>query len=77
VSHGCVPLEDVFVTAPDAPPLDAAGLNEISNDPLSCPLGDPDRLGDVPQPDVAVLRDAQKHLRVIRKKRPGRVLLSA
>jgi hypothetical protein len=34
-------------------------------------------LSEVPQPDIRVLRNGEKHLSVVRQKGPGRVFLSS
>lgn len=72
VSHRRASVDQVVVASSVTTPFDDAGRGEVRHDPLGRALGDPDRLGDVPEPDVAVLRDSQEHLRVIREERPGR-----
>jgi len=73
VAHRGVSVDEVVIASPVTAPFDDSGCREIRHDPLGRALGDSDRLGDVPEPDVAVLRDPQEHLRVIREERPGRV----
>ena len=77
VAHLGLWIDDVVVPPADTPPFDVAGLNEVHDDALSRPLSDPDVLGEVPQPDVRVVCDAQEHLRMVRQERPGRMLLSS
>src|ERR671930_1700399 len=76
VAHLDPRVDEVVVTPTDAPPLDVAGFDEVHEDPLSRPLRDTDVLGEVPQPDVRVVRDPQEHLRMVREERPRRVLLT-
>ena len=71
VPHRRIAVDQVVVASPVTAPFDDAGRGEVRHDPLGRALGDPDRLGDVPEPDVAVLCDLQKHLRVIGEERPG------
>ena len=46
------------------------GLDQVGEDPLDCPLGDSDRLGDLPGRDVRLLVNAQQDMRVVAEKRP-------
>ena len=72
VPHRGASVDEVVIASPVTPPFDDSGCGEIRHDPLGRALGDPDSLGNVPEPDVAVLRDPQEHLRVIREERPRR-----
>ena len=69
-------VHDVAVPAADPLPLDVAGLDEVGEDPLRRALGDPDGLGDVPEPHVRVAGDAEQHLRVIGDEPPGPPLVA-
>jgi hypothetical protein len=77
VPHLGVWIDRVVVSSPVTPPLEVVRLDEVEDDPLSRPLRDPDYLGDVSESDVAVVRDAQEHLCVVREERPRPVFLSA
>ena len=77
VPHRRASVDQVVIPSPNTAPFDDAGCGEVCDDPLGCALGDPDCLGDVPEPDVAVLGDAQEHLCVIGEERPGCALLVA
>jgi hypothetical protein len=72
VSHCCASVDQVVVAASDSAPFDDVRVDEVCDDSLGGSFGDSDGLGDVPKPDVGVLRDAQEHLRVVREERPGR-----
>jgi hypothetical protein len=76
VTHLDLRVDGVAVPPADTSPSDVAGFDEVDDDPLSRPLGDPDVRGGVPQPCVRVLGDAQQHLSVVCEERPGRVFLS-
>jgi hypothetical protein len=75
MSHRCVSVDHVVVSSSDSAPFDDVGLDEVCDDSLGRSLGDSDRLGDVSEPDVWVLRDAQEHLCVVREECPGRGVL--
>jgi len=77
VSHCCASVDQVVVAASDSAPVDDVRVDEVCDDSLGGSFGDSDRLGDVPKPDVGVLRDAQEHLRVVREERPGRRVIVA
>lgn len=77
VAHLDLWIDEVVVSPTDTPPLDVAGFDEVYDDALSRPLSDPDVLGEVPQPDIGVVSDAQEHLRMVRQERPGRLFLSS
>jgi hypothetical protein len=74
MAHGRIPVDRVVVASTDPLALEYASLDELCGDPLRRSLGDPDLVGDVPKPRVAVLRDAQKDLSVVREERPLRGL---
>ena len=66
-----------MVASSDTAPVDDVRVYEVCDDSLGCPLGDSDDLGDVSEPDVGVLSDAQEYLRVVREERPGcRVIIA-
>ena len=50
---------------------DEAGVSEVADDSLGCPFGDPDTLGDVAQPHVALPCNAQQDLGVVGDEPPG------
>jgi hypothetical protein len=77
MSHRCLSVDQVVVAAADAAAVDDFRLNEVCHDPLGRPFGDPDPFSDVPEPDVAVLGDAEKNLCVVREERPRRWVLMA
>ena len=71
VAHRCFAVDEVVVAAADAAAIDDPGLDEVGDDSLRGPLGDPDLVGDLPERDVDVLGDADEHLRVVRQEGPG------
>jgi hypothetical protein len=77
VSHGRLSVDQVVVASSDSAPVDDVCLDEVCDDSLGGSLGDSDCLGDVSEPDVGVLGDAQEHLRVVGEERPGRGVLVA
>ena len=77
VSHCCASVDPVVVASSDSASVDDVRFDEVCDDSLGRSLGDSDRLGDVPEPDVGLLRDAQEHLRVVCEERPGRGVLIA
>ena len=70
--HCRLAVDQVVVAAADAAAVDDFRLNEVCDDPLGCPFGDPDPFSDVPEPDVVVLGDAEKNLCVVGEERPSR-----
>jgi len=58
-----------------APPLAAAanvtGRLELYDDAVRRPLGDPDALTDLSEPDAGIVGDAEEHLSMVRKERPA------
>jgi hypothetical protein len=75
MSHRCLSVDQVVVAAADAAAVDDFRLDEVCDDPLGCPFGDPDPFGDVPESDVDVVGDAEKDLCVVREERPRRRVL--
>ena len=70
--HCSFSVDEVVVAPADPTPDDDFCVDEVGDDSLCGPLGDPDPFGDVPEPDIDVLGDAQKNLRVVRQEGPGR-----
>ena len=75
VPHRVLSIDRVAISAADPGGPDVSRVDELGEDPLGGPLGDPDPAGDVPEPDVRVLGEAEQHLRVVRQERPGLGLL--
>jgi len=75
--HCGLSVDQVVVAPTDSSPVDDPGLDEVRDDPLRGPFGHADLFSDVPEPDVDVLGDAEKNLRVVREKRPRRRALAA
>ena len=50
--HRRASVDQVVIASPDTAPFDDAGCGEVCDDPLGCALGDPDCLGDVPEPEL-------------------------
>jgi hypothetical protein len=81
VGLGCVPhlevsVEVVAIAPPDLLALHVAGLDQIGDDPLRCPFGDPDHLREIPEPNVGILSDTEQHLRVVREEPPAVVVFT-
>jgi len=70
MAHREVPVERVVVAPSRSMPRDVPGVDEVGNDSLSRSLRDADGLGDVAQPHVGVLLEAEKDLRVARDEVP-------
>jgi hypothetical protein len=62
---------DVGVAAADLAAAQVARGLEVAEDQLHRALGDPDGLGDVAQPGVAVTPHDQQHVGVVGEERPG------
>jgi len=77
VAHREVAPDRVGVAAPEPGAVDVAGLDEVGKDPLRRTLRDPDPFGDVTQPHVRVLGEAEQHLGVIGHEGPGPRALAA
>jgi hypothetical protein len=77
VTHLDARDDRVMVTPAHPAALQVAGFDEVYDDPLRRPLRDPDVLSEVPQPDIGVLRNGEKHLSMVRQEGPGRVFLSS
>ena len=75
--HCRVSVDQVVVTAADTTAVDDPRLDEVCDDSLRGPFGDPDPFSDVPEPDVDVLGDAEKNLRVVCQERPRRRVVVA
>jgi len=76
VPHLGIWVDHVVVPPSDTSPFEVIRFNEVLDDPLRRPLRNPDPVGDVLQPDVAVLRDGEQYLCVVREERPRLVFLS-
>ena len=70
VSHRAGPVDHVAASPADALAGDEPALDEVSDDSLRRPLGDPDHR-DVAETDVWVTSDTEEHLRVIGDEPPG------
>jgi hypothetical protein len=70
VPHRLPTVDDVSISAASAAALEEAGFYEVGNDSLRRAFGDPDVAGDISEPNVRIVRDAQQHLRVVRDERP-------
>ena len=70
VAHLDGQVERVPITASFSRLRHVAALDQIGDDPLRCPLRDPDRLCDVTQAYIRVALQAQEHLRMARQKVP-------
>ena len=66
-----LPIDGVSVAAPDALGRDVAAVDQLGEDALGRALGDAHAFGDVAQPDVGRLGQAQEDLRVVGEERPG------
>src|SRR5262249_48867424 len=64
-------VDRVVVPAADPRAADVTSLNQVRNDPLRCPLGDADLIGDVAESRVRVLSDTEQHLGVAGHEGPG------
>jgi hypothetical protein len=71
VSHLEIAIDRVKVAPTCALPRDEASLNEVGEDPLRCTLGDPDLVGDVPEPHLWVAGDAKQNLGVVGDESPA------
>ena len=71
VAHGGGAVDGVMGAPAHSFAGDEAGLSEVADDSLGCPFGDPDALGDVAQPHVALPGDAQQDLGVVGDEPPG------
>ena len=70
-------VDQVVVAPTDPSPVDDPRLDEVCDDPLGCPFGDPDLFSDVPEPDIDVLGDAEQNLCVVCEERPRGWALAA
>lgn len=71
VTHVCVGIHSILVSAPVALAVDVARLDEVGEDPLCRPFGDPDLLSDVAEPDIRGSGDAEENLGVVGEEPPG------
>jgi hypothetical protein len=65
-----IAMDRVMVSTAVARAGDVAGRNELVDDPVRGSLSDPDAVADLAQANAGIVRDAQQHLGVVRKKRP-------
>src|SRR5579864_6933175 len=70
MTHRLFAVDVVAIAPADPVPVDVAGVDEVTDDPLCGPLRDSDRLRNVAHPDVRVTSKAEKHLAVVRQERP-------
>jgi len=64
-------LVDQVAVAPAASfAFEESGFDEVSHNPLGCSFSDADCLGDVSEPDVGIVGDAEQHLGVVCEERP-------
>jgi hypothetical protein len=73
--HLDVGPEVVAIPPSDLLALRVAGLDQIGDDPLRSPFGDPDHLREIPEPNVGIPSDAEQHLSVIREEAPAVIAL--
>lgn len=71
VSHGVFAVDGVAVASSDTDGLYVAGFDEVGEDALGCALGDADVFGDVAEPDVGCVGEAQEDLGVVGEEGPG------
>jgi len=71
VSHLDLRVDHVVVSSSDALAGDVARFDEIRDDSLGSPLRDPHGECDLAKAQIAVLRDDEEHLGVVRDERPG------
>jgi hypothetical protein len=76
VTHLGLLVDDVAISPTLPFPCHGPRFDQIRQDPLRRPLGDPDLFGDVSQPDVRVTGDAKQYLSVVGKKPPVAPCLS-
>jgi len=72
IREGQVGLDAVVVASAATRAYDVSGGDELGDDAMRGTLCDPNRRTDLAQTDTGVVRDAEKHLRMVRKKRPSR-----
>ena len=71
VTHGVFAVDGVVVASSDADCLDVPGFDQVGDDALGCAFGDADALGDVAEPDVVCLGEAEEDLGVVGEEGPG------
>jgi hypothetical protein len=74
VPHRVLAVHRVVVATADPAAFEVAGLDQLGDDPLHGAFGDSDRVGDVPEPHVGIVGEAEQHLGVVREERPAPVL---
>ncbi len=70
VAHLGLLVDHVAVAPAASFAFDESGFCEVGHDPLGCSFGDADCLGDVSEPDVGIVGDAEQHLGVVCEERP-------
>ena len=70
VAHLGFFVDEVAVASAVSFAFEESGFGEVDDDPLGCSFGDADRVGDVSEPDVWIVGDAEQHLCVVREERP-------
>ena len=70
VAHLGFLVDQVAVAPAMSLAFEESGFGEVSHDPLGCSFGDADRLGDVSEPDVGIVGDAEQHLGVVCEESP-------
>jgi hypothetical protein len=62
VPHPVVSLDEVVIAPADALPFHVPRLDQVGDYSLRRPLGDPDQIGNVANPDLWVTGDTEKHV---------------
>jgi hypothetical protein len=70
MTHGCLRVDALAVSSPDAFDADVAALCKIVKDPLHSALRDPYRVSDVALSSVGILMKRCQHQRVVRNEAP-------
>jgi hypothetical protein len=70
VAQGCFGVDGVAIAPAFASAGDVPLVDEVGDDGLRGPLGDPDPCGDVAAADVGLLGDADENVGVVGEKRP-------
>ena len=71
VAHGVLAVDGVVIASSDAGCLDVSGFDQVGEDALGCAFGDADAFGDVAEPDVVCLGEADEDLGVVGEEGPG------
>ena len=77
MAHRVLVIDGVAIAAPDTLGLDVAAFDQLSEDALCRAFSDSHVLGDVAQPDVGRLGQAQQNLGVVGEERPSFVFVGA